>query len=155
MKKCFKCEQEKPLSEFYKHPKMADGRLGKCKDCTRSDSKENRSKNIDYYLEYDKSRYLNPNRVKGRLEYQKTERGRERSSAAKKRWIENNVVKRGAHVLVGNAIKSGVIVKPDICSCCGITGKLSAHHDDYNKPLEVRWLCSLCHRRHHKQNPAK
>lgn len=41
MKKiCFKCNQEKDLSEFYKHNKMGDGHLGKCKLCTIADSKK-------------------------------------------------------------------------------------------------------------------
>ena len=32
MKKCFKCGKEKPLSEYYKHPKMGDGHLGNAKN---------------------------------------------------------------------------------------------------------------------------
>jgi len=36
---CFKCGKQKEKKEFYKHPKMSDGFLGKCKECTKNDVK--------------------------------------------------------------------------------------------------------------------
>jgi hypothetical protein len=45
-KKCFKCNEIKPLGDFYKHPRMADGTLNKCKNCTRLDTKKNTDKNL-------------------------------------------------------------------------------------------------------------
>lgn len=35
-KVCFKCGRVLPLDSFYKHPRMRDGHLNKCKDCTKT-----------------------------------------------------------------------------------------------------------------------
>lgn len=42
IKICFKCGEYKKITDYYKHSKMKGGRLNKCKDCTRLDSKKNR-----------------------------------------------------------------------------------------------------------------
>jgi hypothetical protein len=40
-KTCFKCSVEKKLEDFYKHNKMPDGRVNKCKDCNKKDVRDN------------------------------------------------------------------------------------------------------------------
>jgi hypothetical protein len=37
------------------------------------------------------------------------------------------------------------------CEVCG-KAEAEAHHDNYDKPLEVRWLCFECHRKWHREN---
>lgn len=46
------------------------------------------------------------------------------------------------------AIKLGLLVRQP-CEVCGVTA-VQAHHTDYGKPLEVRWLCALHHSDLHK-----
>lgn len=75
--------------------------------------------------------------------------------------LPNRDKKERCHNLVESALKKGIIKNPHICSCCGSNDKfkdgrtsIQAHHDDYDKPLEVRWLCQKCHHRWHKENTA-
>lgn len=151
-KSCMKCGEIKPLTAFYKHPKMSDGTVNKCKECNKKDVRENREKKIDYYQEYDKSRAMRPDRVSARVVYQSTPRGRVASTAAKTRWAESNAIKRVAKIQVSNAVRDGRIIKPKECENCKKTGRIHGHHDDYAYPLSVRWLCPKCHSEWHKEN---
>ena len=54
---------------------------------------------------------------------------------------------------VNDAIKRGKITK-EVCEVCG-KEQAEAHHDDYNKPLEVRWLCKRCHTEWHRAHAPK
>lgn len=56
MKRCFKCGVEKSRSEFYAHPAMADGLLGKCKDCAKADVRSNWHRNADVLRQTDLTR---------------------------------------------------------------------------------------------------
>lgn len=51
--------------------------------------------------------------------------------------------------VIAKAIKDGLITRPKKCSQCGHTGKINGHHEDYDKPLELVWLCNRCHIRLH------
>lgn len=55
---CFKCGTEKPSTEFYPHPMMGDGRLNKCKECTKIDVKKKYDENINdlSYIEKERER---------------------------------------------------------------------------------------------------
>ena len=51
------------------------------------------------------------------------------------------------------AVWQGRVERAEVCEQCGTEegsfDKLQAHHDDYAKPLAVRWFCRSCHARHH------
>lgn len=49
------------------------------------------------------------------------------------------------------AKRDGTLLRPDGCEECGGAGPV-AHHDDYTKPLDVRWLCQSCHKVWHGMN---
>jgi hypothetical protein len=61
LKTCFKCGLQKTQNEFYKHPQMGDGLLGKCKECTKTDSKKrfNTLKHDEQWVEKEKKRSRN------------------------------------------------------------------------------------------------
>lgn len=135
MKECFKCGEVKPLTAFYKHKMMADGHLNKCKECTKHDTRTNRAENIEYYREYDRKR------------------GNRQTNDDIRSYRSRNPIKWAAHILVNNKVKNGTLVKADSCEDCGTTDlRLHGHHDDYAKPLEVRWLCPVCHKAWHSKN---
>ncbi|KKK81651.1 hypothetical protein LCGC14_2811270, partial [marine sediment metagenome] len=49
------------------------------------------------------------------------------------------------------AIRDGRLERPTICPSCDVETFIEAHHEDYSKPLEVKWLCDDCHRKEHLQ----
>ena len=61
--------------------------------------------------------------------------------------------KKQAVGIVRAAVKSGRLIRPDSCSGCGRRVEVHAHHDDYSKPLDVRWLCRRCHALEHASEP--
>lgn len=128
---CVLCGQVKLASEFYAKDK-------KCKVCRRALVLENRWKNIDHYREYDRKRADKPHRV-------------EKNSKTSKQWCDDNPMRRSAQIALGNAVRSGKVQKWPACAvpdCCST--RPVAHHPDYDRPLDVVWLCQA----HHKQAHA-
>jgi len=67
-----------------------------------------------------------------------------------------------AQNILEKAIEKGLVERKHKCEKCGDTGTfedgrtaIQAHHRDYNKPLDVMWLCQKCHHEWHKKHKAK
>lgn len=134
-KVCFKCNQEKPLSDFYKHSQMGDGHLGKCKECTKADVHSHRKENIEKIREYDRKRGTNPDRIAKGVIRQRTYRA-------------NFPEKMTAHQKAERALACGIIERK-ACEVCGTEDRIEMHHEDYDNPLDVVFLCCMHHRRAH------
>lgn len=134
-KVCFKCGVEKPLTDFYKHSKMTDGHLNKCKECAKSDATAHRNDNLERVRAYDRSR-------------QGVDRHTDR-----KGYRKNNPAKYKAHNAVNNAVRDGRLIKPKSCEHCGEIKRIYGHHHSYEEKdwLDIVWLCQQCHADEHKR----
>lgn len=155
MKTCFKCGVEKELFEFYAHPKMKDGHLNKCKDCTKGDTKirtDHLSKTDPEWIlrEMDRQRLKGKNRRESGDTKPET---KEQARIRMVRYLGKNPDRKRATSCVNNAVRDGRLMKKP-CEVCGHP-IVQAHHDDYSKPLDVRWLCVQHHNEHHIQERRK
>lgn len=148
-KSCICCRKDLPISSYYRHPRMADGHLNKCKECVIA----YQSKRLAAKLATLEGRMAE--RERGREKYHRLYRHqtpktppkaerlklyRERAKASGKRQARN---------AVNNAIRNCRLTRLP-CADCG-NSKSEAHHPDYSKPLEVVWLCHPCHMRIHRK----
>jgi hypothetical protein len=120
---------------------MKDGHLNFCKECVKWRVADHRQQRIDLIRAYDRERAKLPHR-------------RQHLGAVRALYL-SDPLKRVCKNAVSNAIRDGKLARPSSCSKCGASCKPEAHHDDYTKPLDVRWLCVPCHRRHHTELAVK
>ena len=118
---------------------MADGRVNKCKECNKNDVTSHRNKNIEKVRAYDRERNKIPERIKANVEVNRA-------------WRAEDSRRVVAHSAVSRAIREGRLDR-NPCVRCG-EAKSVAHHEDYDKPLEVMWLCQPCHKQRHKELKA-
>jgi hypothetical protein len=151
-KECFLCKQTKQISEFYPHKAMADGHLNKCKDCTKEYERQRRLGDFrEKILAYDRARANLPHRVKARAEYSQSAPGKEAHARAVKKWTIKHPNRKAANTILGNAIRDGKVIR-QLCFVCG--NKAHAHHPDYDRPLDVMWLCPKHHKETHDLAPG-
>lgn len=130
---CKGCHRTKTPDDFYKCNKT------KCIECVKEAVRKNYRRNRDHYINYERERCQRPERKKKALEYQRRRRNR---------FPEKNK----ARAMVTRRIRSGTL-KRQPCEICGNPNS-QAHHDDYSRPLDVRWLCFKHHREAHGQTVA-
>jgi len=120
------------------HTSMLDGHLNECKSCTKKRVSERyyNPENREKIREYERNRFQNQERKKKLIAYQRKRRLTHKGKAKANHWINN-------------ALRDGRIIKKP-CEVCGEI-KSQAHHTDYRKYYDVKWLCFKHHRQAHKQ----
>jgi hypothetical protein len=142
VKLCSKCGQEKDCGSFYRKSERIDGLDSHCKSCVNTRS-----------AAYKSTEAYRAKRPEYDAKYASTVGGKKVIAAAVCRWQKINPEKRAAHLMVGNAIASGLLERRP-CEMCGDV-RSHGHHHDYSKPLEVSWLCSKHHKAEHSRMPER
>ncbi len=149
VKLCSMCKTEKSASEFHKNKELKSGLRSACKQCCKK-----------YTANQEIKRKTPEGRAKKRA-WSRTrtasDRMRERARRHSVKRIQQYPEKEAARNAVRCALRRGDMVRPEACEVCNaipLKGKdgrsyIHGHHDDYSKPLEVRWLCTECHAKYH------
>lgn len=145
------CKIKKYAHEFYKSSVNRSGLRYDCKECfKKADSKRYKTSS------YRRTRSKKQRELRANPNYRTRilERDKRNASVARQRHPEQT----RARLLMNQALKSGQLVRPEICSDCGVKPKpkfngatrIQGHHHDYAMPLDVTWLCEKCHREAHR-----
>lgn len=135
---CCTCKEALPPADFYSCKRSPNGLKAQCKRCHNSTSIRTRDIENTRRIRRESGRrvrVLNLDAV----------RGRER---LRKRPVDERVMARRK---LNTAVQCGKLIRPKVCSICFGGGKITAHHDDYSRPLDVRWLCWGCHGKEHRK----
>jgi len=117
---CRGCGKAKDTGKFYKQKDTRDKLMSICKTCSKKNA------NV----------WANEHRTKDGTDSLYREKYPERFHA----WS-----------LANKAEEDGILIRPDECEDCGNDEMtLHKHHEDYSKPLEIRWLCFPCHMKYHR-----
>jgi hypothetical protein len=155
-KRCSACGEIKPSSEYYRNRSCVSGIACACKPCCKEQQRRWRVKNPDYKPK----RNQTPEQLRAYArDYYARNRERliEREKAFQARNAERirerfagyrTTLQHSAHRALGAAVDKGLVSKPDKCERCGKavpSAQLHGHHSDYSRPLDVTWLCTVCH----------
>lgn len=148
-KRCNKCLEVKPIKRFHRNRLLKSGRVGVCDACRAEAAKIYRGAHkAEAAIQAAKWAKLNAEHIKKvQKKYRKTKAGKKMMLEAHRKFRREHPEKNRAVWMVGYAIERGILVRQP-CEICGEL-KVEAHHEDYAKPLDVKWLCSMHHRMTH------
>lgn len=133
MRCCSSCGSEIEVTET-----MVRRRIYRCSACETKQAVEYARRNRAKKREWNNAYYA---RI--------SDKRAEKTAAYRGRYPE----KRAAHQAVQIAIRNGTLAKKP-CEVCGVN-EVHAHHDDYSRPLGVRWLCHAHHMERHAMLAAR
>lgn len=174
---CGSCGVEKSADEYHKNRAKRDGLQNWCIDCRKTDRKAYQVSHRDaiaarhraYYANHkeviaartkvyqaanrehiaDYQKAYRDNHKEDTADYRRSTPGKIALKAARKRFTAKYPEKKAAKDAVHYAVKTGKLKRSIFCESCGLPAKTEGHHEDYNKPLSVNWLCNDCHTRIH------
>ena len=132
-KRCGRCKETKPASEFNKMRSAASGLQSYCRPCNLAKNKEFQAK------------------------HPLTRRGVSIKDTHKVRHINRSVARSKASFAVADAVSKGEIPRAEKCEYCDMTDKkvLHAHHYKSYAPvdhLKIHWVCPPCHAAWHEDH---
>jgi rubredoxin len=134
--KCSSCHQVLPADRFYQTRRNTSCLTSQCRSCHIATSVATRDP------------------IRTRIARRESAREQRRANPDKARENDRrprarDPEKARARALLNAAVRRGDIHRPASCPVCGTAGRVEGHHHDYAKPLEVTWLCPLCHAAKH------
>ena len=151
---CNDCKQTLPLDRFYE---WDNGKISaSCKECTCAQVRKYRSKNEASVRERDRRRSKTTARKESvrtsekRRRQENPEKYKEQTYTYRIRSHQKFPEKYTAHNILNAAVRDKKLTKQP-CEVCGSTHRIHGHHDDYSKPLDVRWLCAKHHAQRHEE----
>lgn len=69
------------------------------------------------------------------------------------KWRASHPKERWAHMALASALRRNLLER-GACEVCG-SAQTDGHHDDYDRPMEVRWLCRKHHKAVHQKGGAQ
>lgn len=175
MKKCLKCEVEKPLSEFWSaRPNQFHSRCKSChglteKECVICKQKFTGKRNKILCSDKCRKEYRPQTFLKcktcdvlfGPVDHKNRQFCSYRCKVSNQstgitKFHKATKEAARANRMVKYYVDKGVLIRPKHCEeCKQEASKIEAAHFNYHEPLRVRWLCKSCHIKWDKSVPKK